>query len=114
MDGDEFDSASLDRLSEDLGRETFIFLIGRCAEDVRERLDKLNALPDSPERPEQARRLAHQLKGLFLQFGADRAAQDAAALEACATETFDAGLAELSRSATRALAFFEARRDASA
>jgi hypothetical protein len=54
--------------------------------------------------------LAHQLKGLFLQFGAQAAARDAAALETATPDEADEKRERLRRSATRALDFFEQRR----
>lgn len=102
----EFDQSMLDMLNEDLGPETFVFLLEKCAEDVRLRLEKLAALP-SPVDPAPVRALAHQLKGVFLQFGANAARIDAAALETAEPGNVAERLERLRASATRALEHFE-------
>jgi hypothetical protein len=103
----DFDSSLLDDLKEDLGPETFVFLLGKCIEDVGFRLEKLSALPSAAADPAATRALAHQLKGLFLQFGAPAATRDAAALENATPDDADDKLDRLRRSATRALVHFE-------
>jgi hypothetical protein len=112
MNAEEFDLEALAELREDLGSETFSFLIGKCAQDVRERLDKLGLAAPARDMA-QIRALAHQLKGLFLQFSADATMRDATALESGAAETIDASVAHLRASATRALAFFESQQEGS-
>ena len=107
QDGSEFDQSLLQELNEDLGPETFVFLLGKCIEDVGLRLEKLSALPSAAADPATTRALAHQLKGLFLQFGANAAMHDAAALETAAPNDADQSLQRLQQSATRALAHFE-------
>ena len=107
QDGAEFDQSLLQELNEDLGPETFVFLLGKCIEDVGLRLEKLSALPSVAADPATTRALAHQLKGLFLQFGANAAMHDAAALETAAPDDADQSLQRLRQSATRALAHFE-------
>jgi hypothetical protein len=106
MSGDEFNLTLLDELKDDLGLESFAVLIGKCADDVRVRLDKLTRLAAPAQDLATTRALAHQLKGLFLQFGATAATRDAADLETCTAEAVDASLARVFHSATRALAFF--------
>lgn len=106
----DFDTSLLDDLNEDLGPETFVFLLGKCIEDAGVRLDRLSALPSAAADPAATRTLAHQLKGLFLQFGAQAAARDAAALETATPDEADEKRERLRRSATRALDFFEQRR----
>jgi hypothetical protein len=110
MSNDEFNLVLLDELRDDLGQESFASLVAQCAEDVRRRLDTLNRLPAPAQDLVLTRALAHQLKGLFLQFGATAATRDAADLETCAAEAVEAGVARLHHSATRALAFFAATR----
>lgn len=106
----EFDQTLLDDLNEDLGPETFVFLLGQCIEDVGVRLKKLSGLPSAAADSLATRALAHQLKGLFLQFGAQAAARDATALEAAAPAEADEKREKLRQSATRALALFEQAR----
>jgi hypothetical protein len=111
-DSGEFDQSMLDMLNEDLGPETFAFLLGQCVDDVRLRLEKLSSLPSLTADPAVVRFLAHQLKGVFLQFGANAASQDAAALEAADSDNVDERLAgerlsRLQASAKRALDHFE-------
>jgi hypothetical protein len=103
----DFDTSLLDDLNEDLGPETFVFLLGKCIEDIGVRLDRLSALPSAAADPAATRALAHQLKGLFLQFGAGSAARDAAALETATPDEADEKRERLQRGATRALGFFE-------
>jgi hypothetical protein len=103
----EFDHTLLEELNEDLGAETFLLLLGQCVEDVGVRLGKLSALPSAAADPAATRALTHQLKGLFLQFGATAAMRDAAALEAATPVDADEKLARLRQSATRALVHFE-------
>lgn len=102
----EFDQGMLDMLNEDLGAETFVFLLGKCAEDIRFRLEKLSALPSLADLT-PVRALAHQLKGVFLQFGANAARIDAAALETAEPGNVAERLERLRASATRALDHFE-------
>jgi hypothetical protein len=103
----EFDQSLLQELNEDLGPETFVFLLGKCVEDVGLRLEKLSALSSAAADPVATRALAHQLKGLFLQFGANAAMHDASALETATPDEADQRLQKLRQSATRALAHFE-------
>jgi len=103
----EFDQSLLDMLNEDLGPETFAFLLDKCVEDVRIRLEKLSSLPSLGEDPATVRFLAHQLKGVFLQFGANAASRDAAALETADSGNAGDRLARLRVSAMRALDHFE-------
>lgn len=114
MSVEEFNPALLDELRDDLGPESFALLIGQCAEDVRVRLERLTGLPAPARDLALTRSLAHQLKGLFLQFGANVATRDAADLETCPVEAVDAGVARVRQSAMRALAFFDETRRKSA
>ena len=106
-DATEFDQALLEELNEDLGPETFLFLLRQCVEDVSVRLGKLLALPSAAADPAATRALTHQLKGLFLQFGANTAMRDAAELEAATPDDAEAKLERLRRSGARALAHFQ-------
>jgi HPt (histidine-containing phosphotransfer) domain-containing protein len=92
-------------LREDLGEESFVGLIGKCVEDVLERLGKLETAAATDDR-QQIRELAHQLKGLFAQFGATEAARAAATAEACGDEPLAPSLAALLQSAATVLARF--------
>ena len=75
---DAFDEGALGELREDLGDETFIQLLGKCVEDIRGRLARLEAVGQDGK---ETRAIAHQLKGLFSQFGATEAARAGAVTE---------------------------------
>ncbi|WP_294541246.1 Hpt domain-containing protein [uncultured Rhodoblastus sp.] len=106
----EFDRSLLEELNEDLGPETFLLLLRQFVEDVGVRLEKLSALPSAAADPAATRALTHQLKGLFLQFGANTAMRDAAALEEATPGDAAEKLERLRRSGARALAHFEGLR----
>ena len=105
----EFDEAALAELREDLGDESFVRLLGKCVEDVVARLARLEAAVGDDK---QVRALAHQLKGLFAQFGATGAARTASAAETCSEEAIAESLTALRASAAAALARFEDLRNA--
>ncbi len=105
----EFDEAALAELLEDLGNESFVRLLGKCVEDVVARLAKLEAATGEDK---QIRALAHQLKGLFAQFGATEAARAAAAAETCGDDAVAESVSALRASAAAALHRFEGLRNA--
>ena len=78
----EFDESAVNELREDLGEQSFVRLLGKCVEDVTERLGKLDGAAAANDE-KQIRALAHQLKGLFAQFGATEAARAASEVETC-------------------------------
>ena len=104
----EFDESAVTELREDLGPESFGRLIATCIDDVRRRIDALDSLAGS----EATRGLAHQLRGLFAQFGAVQAAQAAAATELSDEHSFTENLQRLKQYAARALEKFKTIRDA--
>ncbi len=105
------DESVVAELREDLGDESFVRLLGRCIEDILERLGKLGAAVAASD-GKQTRALAHQLKGLFAQFGATTAADAASATETCDDGAMAQSVAALQRSATTALARFQELRGA--
>jgi CheY-like chemotaxis protein/HPt (histidine-containing phosphotransfer) domain-containing protein len=105
----EFDEAALAELREDLGNESFVRLLGKCVEDVTARLAKLEAATGDDK---QIRALAHQLKGLFAQFGATGAARAASEAETCGGDTVAECVSALRASAAAALHRFESLRNA--
>ena len=104
----EFDESALAELREDLGPESFGRLIATCIDDVRRRIAVLDASAGS----EATRALAHQLRGLFAQFGAVQATQAAAETELSDENSLAENLRRLKQFATRALTKFETIRDA--
>ncbi len=108
---DAFDESALAELREDLGDESFERLLGKCVEDVRERLDRLKQCASASD-GKQIRAIAHQLKGLFAQFGALAAAAAASATELGGEEASADNLAALERTAAVALQRFETMRSA--
>lgn len=105
----EFDESALNELREDLGEDSFVRLLGSCVEDVAQRLGKLDEAARADD-PKQIQALAHQLKGLFAQFGASGAARAASEVETCEADRIDPALAALKESAATALARFESLR----
>jgi HPt (histidine-containing phosphotransfer) domain-containing protein len=106
-----FDPAEIEDLVNDLGPESVAGLLRSAIEDISARLAHLRDLPG--ENLAEGRALAHQLKGLFGQFGAREAAREAAALEACgAPQAFALRRPVLLACAARAIAWFEDRRQA--
>lgn len=104
-----FDPAEIEDLVEDVGPQAVARLLMSCIEDVTARVTHLRDLPG--EELAAGRALAHQLKGLFGQFGAREAAAEAAALEACgAPQAFALRIPTLLTCAARAIDWFEDRR----
>lgn len=104
------DGSVLQELREDLGEESFAMLLGRCVEDIEDRLLKLDAATDASD-GKQARALAHALKGLFAQFGAAEAAGAASAAETADDGALADTVAALRLRAAAALTGFKTLRD---
>ncbi len=77
---DDIDRVALEELRQSVGVEAFERLLIRFRQDADESLDELDAAAQARD-PVRLRRAAHRLAGLFGQFGAMRAAEDAAAVE---------------------------------
>jgi len=104
--GEAFDPTEIDELVNDVGPQSAARLLMRCIVDVRERVARLQDLPSDDLATVHG--LAHQLKGLFAQFGAHTASAEAAALEACGSPQAFALRAPIFQGcAMRALAWFE-------
>ena len=113
MPADAFDESALEELREDLGDETFARLLGKCVEDVRERLGRLDEAAAAKDHV-KTRAIAHQLKGLFAQFGAIEAAATASATETSGDDAIADSLPILARAAAAALLRFAALRNVGA
>ncbi|WP_170153082.1 PAS-domain containing protein [Roseiarcus fermentans] len=105
------DESVLAELREDLGDDSFARLLGRCVEDIQERLGKLEAAAAAND-GKQIRALAHQLKGLLAQFGAAEAAAAASTAETGDDGAMAQNLATLRAAAEAALARFQELRGA--
>ena len=99
-----FDKSIVDEMREEMGKETFARLIAQCAKDVRLRMNQLQSPRCSGS--QAARAVAHQLRGLFAQFGAVGAARVAATAETCDERNLPDNLAMLKKSAAEVLASF--------
>lgn len=116
----DFDLRLLSELREDLGEDSFGPILDACVSDISLRLEKLaefcarrrHAAQEGrePEDLATARALAHQLKGLFMQFGATAAAGDARKLESCEAAALEARVTALHESGARAVIYFGRQR----
>jgi HPt (histidine-containing phosphotransfer) domain-containing protein len=106
----EFDDSALDELREDLGDAFVARLVGSCAADVADILEKMPATY-AAEDEKMTRALAHKLRGLCAQFGALEAERAASETETCGSDKIEHRLVWLRDAATRALARFERIRD---
>jgi signal transduction histidine kinase/DNA-binding NarL/FixJ family response regulator len=81
MERATFNREALREMESDIGRESFIQLLGKCIENIDARMSRLDGTLASADQ-KATRATAHQLRGLFGQFGAVRAAEAAHAVEA--------------------------------
>jgi hypothetical protein len=103
---DAFDPAEIEDLVEDVGAQAVARLLMTCIGDIRTRAARLGDLPSEDIAAGHA--LAHQLKGLFGQFGALKAAEEAAALETCVSpQAFVLRRQAFQGHVARALVWFE-------
>jgi len=102
---EQLDENALNELREALGNDTFEMLLSRCSDDIAERLLRLEQAQAAGDH-HKSRALAHQLKGLFSQFGAPNAARIASAAETGADDAIAQNVFHLQRSAAAVIAAF--------
>ena len=105
----ELDESALSELSEAVGAEAFVRLVGRFLQDAAESLDEVVAARGAGD-VQRLRGSAHRLTGLFNQFGASRAADAALAVELASVDDITLRSSELVARGQAAIAAMAARR----
>lgn len=105
----ELDEAALSELSEAVGPEAFVRLVGRFLQDAAESLDEVGAAVGEGD-VQRLRGAAHRLTGLFNQFGASHAADAALAVELASVDDIALRSTELVARGQAAIAAMAARR----
>lgn len=105
----ELDESALSELSEAVGPEAFVRLVGRFLQDAAESLDEIGAAGGEGD-VQRLRGAAHRLTGLFNQFGASHAADAALAVELASVDDITLRSTELMARGQAAIAAMAARR----
>ena len=100
---EDMDRVALEELRQSVGEEAFARLLLRFRQDADESLGELEAAAQACD-PARLRKAAHRLAGLFGQFGATGAAEDAAAVELASDDDIARHVTVLLTSGRRALA----------
>lgn len=103
---EDIDRVALEELRHSVGEEAFARLLMRCRQDADETMRELDAAAQARD-PARLRKAAHRLAGLFGQFGASRAADDATAVELASDDDLAGQVTVLRTSSRRALAAME-------
>lgn len=103
---EDMDRVALEELRQSVGEEAFARLLMRFRQDADESLGELEAAAQACD-PARLRKAAHRLAGLFGQFGATGAAEDAAAVELASDDDIARHVTVLLTSGRRALAAME-------
>lgn len=103
---EDIDRVALEELRQSVGEEAFARLLMRFRQDADDSLGELDAAAQARD-PARLRKAAHRLVGLFGQFGATGAAEDAAAVELASDDDIAGHVTVLITSGRRALAAME-------